>query len=326
MVDLSEKDDTKQVQWSLETEHYGNDTYFCGLSPWKWLPNTHPPSNRRNFFMETCSDATLSGPPCAKASSTRRLWVLVTLALLLGGIYVLNSDASPWAQPPLPEDVNGWSDRVEQALKDGRADAALAELDRAMQKVPNNPQMHLIRGSLLFRSGKVEESLVDFDKCIELDPRIKPYLWQRGISLYYAGKYQEGVDQFVEHREVNPNDVENAFWHFLCAAKLDGVEAAQKAILLSGADARVPMMQVQELIQGKTTPDAVIQAAENSRRNVRGPAYDRFYGYLYVGLYYDATGNPELAKKWIEKCVELNVDGYMGDVARVHFNRIKDKR
>lgn len=275
---------------------------------------------------ETYSNAQVGERPQANRLFPRRLWVLIGVAVLLGGIYVLNSDASPWAEPPGPDDVNGWSDRVEQALKAGRADEALAELDRAMQKVPNNPQMHLIRGSLLFRSGKVDESLVDFDKCIELDPKIKPYLWQRGISLYYAGKYQEGVDQFVVHREVNPNDVENAFWHFLCVAKLEGVEAAQKSILLSGADRRIPMMQVQDLIQGKTTTEAVIEAAESSRRTVRSPDYDRFYGYLYVGLYYDALGNQELARKWIEKCVALNVDGYMGDVARVHFNRMKDKR
>lgn len=276
--------------------------------------------------MDTSSDSLGLEPRRAVPSIPRRLWILLGVAVLLGGIYVLNSDASPWAEPPSPDDVNGWSDRVEQALKAGRADEALAELDRAMQTVPNNPQMHLIRGSLLFRSGKVDESLVDFDKCIELDPKIKPYLWQRGISLYYAGKYREGVEQFVVHREVNPNDVENAFWHFLCAAKLEGVEAAQKSILLSGADRRVPMMQVQELIQGKTTPEAVIEAAEASRRNVRGADYDRFYGYLYIGLYYDALGNQELARKWIEKCVALNVDGYMGDVARVHFNRMKEKR
>jgi lipoprotein NlpI len=255
-------------------------------------------------------------------SGGRRTWALIAIALVLGSVYVLNSDASPFSQPPSAEDVNGWSDRVEKALSQGRAETALSEIDRAMDKVPDQPQMHLIRGSLLFRSGKIEESLLDFDKCIALDPKIEPYLWQRGIALYYAGKYREGLEQFVSHREVNPNDVENAFWHFLCAAKLDGVEAAQKAILLSGADRRVPLMQVQELIQGKSTPDAVILAAETNRKNVRGPDYDRFYGYLYVGLYHDALGNHEEAKKWIEKCVALNVSGYMGDVARVHLDRM----
>jgi lipoprotein NlpI len=249
----------------------------------------------------------------------------VSTILLWKTLFLLGPLAATWAQTPAPEDSSGWSTRIEKAIRDGEGESALAELDRAMEKVSGNPQMHLIRGSLLFRSGKVEESLVDFDKCIELDPRIKPYLWQRGISLYYAGKYQEGIDQFTVHRQVNPNDVENAFWHFLCAAKLEGVEAAQKSILLSGTDQRVPMMQVQDLIQGKTTPEAVIEAAETPRSRVRGPAYERFYGYLYVGLYYDALGNQELAAKWIEKCVELKVDGYMGDVARVHWKRMQKR-
>jgi len=253
----------------------------------------------------------------------RRAWILVAIAAVLGGMYVVNSVASPMAPLQQTDDVGGWSERIEKALRDGKAEAALAELDRAIEKVPNQPQMHLIRGSLLFRIGKVEASVAEFDKCIELDPSIKPYLWQRGISLYYVGKYQEGVDQFVVHREVNPNDVENAFWHFLCAAKIDGVEVAQKSILVSGRDPRVPMMQVQELIQGKTTPEAVIAAAEANPRVVRGADYSRFYGYLYMGLYYDALGNQEEAKKWIEKCVELKVDGYMGDVAKVHWDLMK---
>ncbi len=250
---------------------------------------------------------------------TRRAWFLLAAAGLLSCVYLLNSDASPFAQPPAASDVNGWSDRVEEALRQGRADAALTELERVMDAAANQPQMFLIRGSLLFRVGQIDASLRDFDKCIELDPKLKPYLWQRGIALYYAGKYEEGREQFVVHREVNPNDVENAFWHFLCAAKLDGLEAAQKSVLLSGRDSRIPMMQVQDLIQGKATPEDVIAAAETSRRVVRGADYNRFYGYLYVGLYYDALGNTSEAKKWIEKCVELKVDGYMGDVAKVHL-------
>ena len=47
---------------------------------------------------------------------------------------------------------------------------------------------------------------------------------------------------------------------------------------------------------------------------------DRFYGYLYVGLYYDALGNKAEAKKWMEKCVDQQITGYMGDVAKVHLD------
>ena len=48
--------------------------------------------------------------------------------------------------------------------------------------------------------------------------------WQRGIALYYAGRYQDCREQFESHRTVNPDDVENAAWHFLvcCARRVSG--------------------------------------------------------------------------------------------------------
>lgn len=227
------------------------------------------------------------------------------------------------AQEPEPWDSRSWSNRIEIALRQGNAEQALEEINRAITKAPDQSQLYLIRGSLLFRSGKINESLPDFDKVIELDPPLKPYLWQRGIALYYAEKYQEGLDQFAVHRDVNPNDVENAFWHFLCNTKINGVKAAQKDVLLSGNDERVPMMQVQQMIQGKATVEQVIAAAEKNRKLINGSDYDRFYGYLYVGLYYDATGNRVKALEWMEKCVALGVAGYMGDVAKVHLDTLK---
>ena len=239
---------------------------------------------------------------------------LSTLALTLGWL---------WAQEPEPWDSRSWSNRIETALRQGNAQEALEEINRAITKAPDQSQLYLIRGSLLFRSGKIKESLPDFDKVIELDPPLKPYLWQRGIALYYAGKYQEGLDQFAVHRDVNPNDVENAFWHFLCNTKINGLKAAQNDVLLSGKDERVPMMQVQQMIQGKATVEQVIAAAEKNRRLINGSDYDRFYGYLYVGLYYDATGNRVKALEWMEKCVALGVAGYMGDVAKVHLDTLK---
>ncbi len=211
--------------------------------------------------------------------------------------------------------LDGWHERVEAALKADKADEALREMDEAIKRFPDNAQLLIIRGSLKFRSGKIAESIVDFDKSIELSPSSKPYLWQRGIALYYASRYQDGLDQFEVHREVNPNDVENAFWHFLCNVRIKGLEASQKEVLLAGFDRRVPLMEVQKLIQGKMSPEEVIAACEKSNAGVSG----RFYGYLYLGLYYDAIQDKGNAKRWIEKCVEQKMDGYMGDVAKIHL-------
>ena len=90
---------------------------------------------------------------------------------------------------------------------------------------------YVTQGMNLFRDGRVRESLTQFDRAIEIAPQVEPYLWQRGISQYCLGDYAAGRRQFELHQDVNPNDVENAAWHYFCVAKREGKKAAQKALL-----------------------------------------------------------------------------------------------
>ncbi len=243
---------------------------------------------------------------------------LVLFAMTTGG----GCQAQESKEKLTPRSLEGWHERVEKALLADKAEEALREIDDAIIGFPANAQLLAIRGSLKFRSGKIADSIVDFDKSIELSPESKPYLWQRGIALYYAKRYQDGLDQFAVHREVNPNDVENAFWHFLCNVRIKGLEASQKDVLLAGFDSRVPLMEVQKLIQGKLTPEDLIAVCDKSKAGSSG----RFYGYLYLGLYYDALQDHENSKRWLEKCVEQKVDGYMGDVAKIHLKLMNKDR
>ena len=75
------------------------------------------------------------------------------------------------------------------------------------------------RGDAYLKSGKFKEAVADFDKFLELRPKFAPDHWRRGIALYYAGKFDEGRKQFDLHRTVNPEDVENSAWHYLCNAR-----------------------------------------------------------------------------------------------------------
>ncbi len=107
-----------------------------------------------------------------------------------------------------------------------------------------------------FRAGRIEQSLEGFDRVARLSPADAPYLWQRGIAQYYAGKFRECRDMFVSHRTVNPDDVENAAWHFLCVARAESPEAARKQILPVGPDARLPMREVYQMFKGEHDPGA----------------------------------------------------------------------
>jgi lipoprotein NlpI len=166
-----------------------------------------------------------------------------------------------------------------------------------------------------FRAGRVEQSAAGFDQLARLVPDQAPELWQRGIAQYYAGRFRDCRDMFISHRTVNPDDVENAAWHFLCVARAESPEAARKQILPVGPDARVPMREVYEMFQGRAAPAQVLAAAGSDLSA-------QFFGQLYVGLYLDVTGDRRKGREHVAIAAQprfASVGGYMHDVARVHM-------
>jgi len=183
------------------------------------------------------------------------------------------------------------------------------------------------RGSEHFRAGRFAESVADFDAEIRLDPRRAPWHWKRGISLYYAGRYADGAKQFEGYQNVDGNDVENAVWRFLCQARDPqvGVERARREILLIKDDRRVPMMQVYALFAGKMTPDDVRKAVESGDPTPEQLNARQFYAQLYLGLYYEVTGDADAARTCLREAVSHKIGHYMWDVARVHADLLAPK-
>ena len=91
----------------------------------------------------------------------------------------------------------------------------------APQASAADPRTLLNRATTDFLAGRIAESVRGFDEVARRAPDVAPQLWQRGIALYYAGRYADCRAQFESHRLVNPDDVENAAWHFLCVARAE---------------------------------------------------------------------------------------------------------
>ena len=179
--------------------------------------------------------------------------------------------------------------------------------------VTQGPQAILNRAVADFENGRFAESAAAFDSLAKAAPERAPYLWQRGIALYYAGRYGDCRRQFESHRAVNPDDVENAAWHFLCVARAESPAKARAALLPVGPDARVPMREVYLMFRGTLAPEQVLSAAGNE------PAA-QFYGHLYLGLYFGALGMKERAREHITIAAAdryASSGGYMHLVARV---------
>lgn len=222
-----------------------------------------------------------------------------------------------------PRNARLFNLRAQMRSMTGQHALADEDLTAALGLEPDSASLHQTRAQLRFRLGRIDDCVRDFDRANELAPRLVPQNWQRGIALYYAGRFKDGRLQFESHQTHNPQDVENAAWHFLCTAREQGVEAARKALIPIERDPRVPMRQIQSLFAGKGSEQDVLTAAakaedEASRRE------QLFYAHLYLGLYHEA--NQDLPKRdlHIRKAADLSEkDNYMGIVARIHANRLQ---
>ena len=195
----------------------------------------------------------------------------------------------------------------------GDLSGAAEDLATLARSLPENPRVLMALGGAKFKLGDPRGAIEAFDAAAAADPELDPHLWQRGIAHYYAGRFRDGARQFELHRSVNPQDVENSVWHFLCVAATEGLEVARAGLMPVRTDSRVPMAEVLRLFADEAGPDEVFDAAEGS-----GPGAV-FYAHLYVGLYHESVGDEMLAGEHMARAVALRLErNYMWHVARVH--------
>ncbi len=205
----------------------------------------------------------------------------------------------------------------------GRWNAAIADYTRAIELSPASPSPWQQRGSVYFKAGHFTNSVADFDRYLQLVPSRSAELWQRGISCYYAGEFAKGQKQFELHQTVNPNDVENAVWHYLCVARQQGAEKAKGGLLPIEGDRRVPLMEIYNFFQGQGTEAQIFAAVKKGNPSTEEENTRLFYAHLYLALHAEAAGDKKKTIQHLQQAViKAPVDNYMSDVARVHLQLI----
>ncbi len=222
--------------------------------------------------------------------------------------------------------------RANEAWSAGRYQEAFETATKICQLDPDNIRYQMLLGDISFAASKIDESIAAYDAAIRIDPDVEPRLWQRGLALYYADRYADGVKQFETHQTVNSQDVENAVWHLLCAARVSDVEQAREKLIPITSDPRVPMAAIYEMFAGRMTPEDVLKAArktsESAPADGDGHKLQLYYAYLYIGLHHEMLGEKEAALESLKKAEGQNPLGktnFMGQVARIHLELRKTK-
>lgn len=218
------------------------------------------------------------------------------------------------------DSLTNLTDRLRAAVQQASADR---DPNSGQRTILDDPTIWMLCGDGYLRGGAFKRAVQCYDKFAKARPDQQPYLWQRGIALYMAGDYQRGADQFALHKSVNPNDVENSAWHFLCVAKLKSPQAAKQVLIVSRGDGRVPMAMVMKLLAGEATTEDVLQSANALDGNSQAGKRARMFAHLYIGLYHDASGNLALARKHMRQSASVGLRNfYMQDVAIQYAQQI----
>ena len=236
------------------------------------------------------------------------------ICLLLG--FVTGCGQPAVATANQADDLYQWQREFDAAINERRYDDAEEISGNRIASAPREWYPYFCRGIARFLGAEITGCLEDFDEAHQRYPQIIPQNWQRGIALYYAERYEDGCEQFTDHRTVNRDDVENSAWHFLCNAKLVGVQQAAKEVFGSEGDGRFPLMLVLDLYRDEITVDEFMEQFEANPKSRNAQAQQ--YAFLYLGLYYEAHEEPALAKKYILKANESPLTNYMAEVGRVH--------
>jgi lipoprotein NlpI len=257
-----------------------------------------------------------------RLSRPRTACVLAAFFALGVGVSIASADERENARELLAQ-AQASADR-------GESEAAVKAATEAIAKDGSLASAYYLRGRERFKLSQFQESVADFDRYVELMPQAASRQWERGISLYYAGEYAKGAEQFALYQTFHNADVENAAWRYLCVARADGIEKARESLLPIENDRRVPMMEIYRVYKGEATSDDVLKAVNAGDPDAAELAGRLFYARLYLGLYHEAAGRDDLARKFLiaaadEHAETRTINRYMYDVARVHAAKLRAK-
>ena len=228
---------------------------------------------------------------------------------------------STFAAEPLAPDVRAkMIASFEQTVSS--ADAAIAR-DATQVRAYSN------RGDAQLFLGKAKEAVADFEKMIALDPSQDAPHWRLGIAYYFAGDFAKSAKQFEKYHAYDDHDRENGVWKFFAQAKsADGIEKARKEMLEYKRFDREPFPAVYDMLAGKKTAAEVL--TELDKKGLKDDALVMFFAHYYIGWYEQLQGNTAVAKEHLGNAVGLaqkagagGGPGYMGQVARLHYEALK---
>ncbi|HYK54087.1 MAG TPA: tetratricopeptide repeat protein [Candidatus Eremiobacteraceae bacterium] len=107
-----------------------------------------------------------------------------------------------------PDDADAYLMRSKAYYFGGRLDAALADVDKAVDLAPKDPYNWSFRCQVKKQMGMFAAALDDCDHALDLDPALPEPYFARGTLYLNEHSFAKAVDDFTIYIDSNPNDAD----------------------------------------------------------------------------------------------------------------------
>lgn len=114
---------------------------------------------------------------------------------------------------PAPEQACQLSDHASRISKEGKLDAAIVAIRRALAIAPDHPVLLSHLGAFLWDVGQYEEGERVLRRSIEIEPNYAPSRGNLGSILGAMGRYDEAREMYQSAMKLEP-DFNDATWNY----------------------------------------------------------------------------------------------------------------
>lgn len=117
--------------------------------------------------------------------------IIIILFLAAANIYAQSSDKEAY-------------DKAGDYINKGMIDAALVEVDKAIQINPGYAEAYFRRGIINFDKNNLNQAILDYSKSIELNPNNVDAYCQRALVYETSALYNEAISDYDKALRIKP--------------------------------------------------------------------------------------------------------------------------
>ncbi len=130
----------------------------------------------------------------------------------------------------IPKEAKKALSRAQKFKDQKKSEAALKELDKAIEIFPEYFQAYAEKGVVQIQSGHPRDALNDFESALKIFPDYEPALSGAGYCLLSSGRYEQSIAHLEKALHLDPTQAKNLLFLGISNLALSRWQKAQDAL------------------------------------------------------------------------------------------------